>query len=42
MKKVFKKKINIKDIAKETGFSMMTVSRAQIYPLKIFFVTQMI
>jgi LacI family gluconate utilization system Gnt-I transcriptional repressor len=35
MKKVFKKKINIKDIAKETGFSMMTVSRALSNPEKV-------
>ena len=35
MKKVFKKKINIKDIAKETGFSMMTVSRALSDPEKV-------
>ncbi|MDC0194660.1 LacI family DNA-binding transcriptional regulator [Alphaproteobacteria bacterium] len=35
MKKVFKKKNNIKDIAKETGFSMMTVSRALSNPEKV-------
>ena len=30
-----KKKINIKDIAKETGFSMMTISRALSNPDKV-------
>ena len=30
-----KKKFNIKDIAKETGFSMMTVSRALSNPEKV-------
>ena len=35
MKKTSTKKINIKDIAKETGFSMMTVSRALSNPEKV-------
>ena len=35
MKKISTKKFNIKDIAKETGFSMMTVSRALSNPDKV-------
>ena len=35
MKNFSKKKFNIKDIAKETGFSMMTVSRALSNPDKV-------